>query len=53
MFGILDNVFKLVEDVATIAIAPVVVVAEVASAVVHPIAEGAIVVIEEVKDLLD
>ena len=49
----LKSIFGLAESVATIALAPVEIVATVADAVAKPIAKGANEVVETVKGLSD
>lgn len=47
-----DSIFGVVKDVATVALAPVEIAADLARAVTKPIAEGTREVTKEVKELV-
>lgn len=53
MFGLLKSITDLATDVATVVVAPVAVVADLAGAAVKPIAEAAKELADDVKSLKD
>jgi len=53
MFSLFKSVVELVEDVATVAVAPVEVVVDLASAAIKPMAEAAKEITNDIKHLKD